>query len=70
MTRRSKRGIEQAVDDLGESGEFTIQEYLLASLKNYYDGHLSERERALLENPETHLSASAVRRLENIGGPQ
>lgn len=70
MTRRSERELERAVDGLDDPEEFTLQDYLWANLKDYYDGRLSPGERRLLENPEAHLPRSARRRLGNQGGPQ
>ncbi|GGN26912.1 hypothetical protein [Halarchaeum nitratireducens] len=70
MTRRSKREIDHALDELDDPEQFTLQAYLLADLKGYYGGDLSRGERRLLENPEAHLPTSAVRRLGNLGGSQ
>jgi len=66
MTRKSKREIEQSIDDLDESGPFSLQDYLWADLKDYYDGDLSADERRLLENPEEHLSKAAKRQADAL----
>jgi hypothetical protein len=63
MTRKSKREIERSIDDLDESGPFSLQDYLWADLKDFYDGDLSADERRLLENPGEHLSPTAKRQL-------
>lgn len=70
MTRKSKRELEQRLEDLGATGRFGMEDYLLANLKGAHDADLSAGERRLLENPEAHLPASDVQRLENLGGPQ
>lgn len=69
MTRKSKREVERGIDDLDASEEFTLSDYMWASLKDYYDGPLTHGERQLVDNPENRLPASELRHLENTGGP-
>ncbi|MGB9931564.1 hypothetical protein [Haloarcula amylolytica] len=67
MTRRSKRELERAVDDLdGEDGSFGLQDLFWASLKDYYDGPLTPGEQRLLDNPEKQLSAPAKAHAEAL----
>lgn len=66
--RKSKREIERGIDGLGSTEEFSLQEYMWADLKAAHDGRLTQAERRLLDDPETHLSSAAVRRLRGIGG--
>lgn len=70
MTRKSKRELERALEDFGATGEFSLQDYLWADLKDYYGGDLSRDERRLLDDPESHLSPTAKRQLREWGGPQ
>lgn len=70
MTRRSKREIERELDELDSTGDFSLQDYLWADLKNYYEGRLSPGERRLLDDPQPHLPAQDYRRLHNRGESQ
>jgi len=67
MTRKSKRELERSLDDLDDTETFTLQEYLWASLKDYYDGDLSPGEQRLVDDPETHLPAEAQQHLQQWG---
>ncbi|MGB9931562.1 hypothetical protein [Haloarcula amylolytica] len=67
MTRRSKREIDRALDDLGPPpGESTLQQLWIASLKRGGGAELSAYEQRLLEEPEQHLSEQAQRRLARL----
>ncbi|MDS0220891.1 hypothetical protein NDI54_05920 [Haloarcula sp. S1AR25-5A] len=67
MTRRSKRELERAVDDLdGEDGSYGLQDLFWASLKDYYDGSLTPGERRLLKAPEEQLSPAAKTHAETL----
>lgn len=70
MTRRSKREIASALDELRPNRQFSIDEYLFTCTKDYYDADLSQDEHQLLESPEEHLTESAIRHLQNLGGSQ
>jgi len=67
MTRRSKRELERAVDDLGPApGEATFQELWMASLKRGAGADLSAYEQRLLDDPEQHLSERARRQFARL----
>lgn len=44
MTRKTRREIETDLDELCESEEFTLQDYMWADLKDAHDGRLSRGE--------------------------
>ena len=67
MTRKSERELERVLDDLGPTrGNASISDYLWANLKDYHEGEeaLNAAEKALLENPERHLSEDALQKLD------
>ncbi|MDS0220888.1 hypothetical protein NDI54_05905 [Haloarcula sp. S1AR25-5A] len=71
MTRRSKREIDRALDDLGPvPGESTLQQLWIASLKRERDAELSAYEQRLLDEPRQHLSEQGRRRLARLRSPQ
>lgn len=61
MTRPSKRELENELDEIGGSGECSVQDLLLASVKNVHDSELTTGEQQLLDDPEAHLSETAHR---------
>mgnify|MGYP000218170027 CR=1 FL=1 len=69
MTRKSKREIERALDDIGAPETFDVQALLWADLKDYHGGHLSPGERRLLDEPEVHLTPSARGRVQTPAEP-
>jgi len=67
MTRRSKRELERAVDDLDSgNGSHGLQDLFWASLKDYYDGPLTPGEHRLLDDPEEQLSPAAKAHAETL----
>jgi len=68
MTRKSKREIDRALDNLGPPpGESTLQQLWIASLKRETGTDLSAYEQRLLDEPDQHLSEQARRRLARLG---
>lgn len=67
MTRRSRRELEQAVDDMAPAdGWADVDDLMWANLKDYYDGDLTPREQRLLEDPESHLTEEGKRHAAKI----
>ncbi|MDQ2072813.1 hypothetical protein RBH20_09730 [Haloarcula sp. H-GB4] len=59
MTRRSRRELERAVDELDGQRSFTVADFMWADLKDYHGGRLTPAERRLLQDPEDHLTPAA-----------
>ena len=64
MTHKSKREIERHLEALGTTADCSVQDYLLAAVKDCYDSTLSKTEQALLDDPDEHLSPEAKRHIE------
>jgi len=67
VTRKTERELERALDDLAPThGDASVTDYLWASVKDYHQGEeaLTPAEKALLENPERHLSDDAQQKLD------
>jgi len=61
MTRRSKRELERALDNIeDENRNYGVSDLMWADLKDYYDGRLSPGEQRLIADPETHLAPAAL----------
>ena len=66
MTRRSERELRNDVDGFSASGEYSVQDLMLAAVKQVYDSELTSGEQQLLDDPERHLSTSACRKAKSI----
>jgi hypothetical protein len=65
MTRRSERELKNDIDGLQQGyGDCSVQDYLLAAVKDCYDSTLSKTEQALLADPDGQLSPEAKRHIE------
>jgi len=63
MTRPSRREIERTLESI-EGEKHGTDEFLMATVKDVHDSQLSAAEKRLLNDPETHLSESALRALD------
>jgi hypothetical protein len=68
-SRRSKREIENAVEDLDPAEEFTVQDLLMAAVRDCYDSGLTSAERRLVDTPEAYLSPEALELPDHITPP-
>ena len=66
MTRPSERELRNDVDEFSASGEHTVQDLMLAAVKQAHDSELTSGEQQLLDDPERHLSTSACRKAKSI----
>ncbi len=64
LTRKSRREIETALDNLDTDDKRSVRAFLWADLKNVYGGPLTPGEQAVLSDPERYLSAEARAKLD------
>lgn len=66
MTRPSKREIEKGIDEVSASGEYSLHDLILASVKQTHDNELTAGEQQLLDEPEEQLSQTARRQQHRL----
>jgi len=66
MTNPSERELRSDVDEISAGGEYSVQDLMLAAVKQAHDSKLTSDEQQLLDDPETHLSPPARRQCRRI----